>query len=195
MPGCADEILPGTDPVEGEAMQLQRQQRIAKRLPCSIRVSKRRYSGLVLNLSQGGVYVQTNAEAGRGSSVVLELQVPDEGPAIALEGTVAWRKVVPGQLRQLTGGGFGLRIQNADERYYQALARWLPCEPDAAGAEGSPEPVTDGPARLTWRVRVRARGGPRSRLVTVEAATVEAAHSEALRHTGEGWRVIEVEAL
>lgn len=173
-------------------MQLQRDQRISKRLPCAVRVAKRRYSGLVLNLSRGGVYVQTNAAASRGSSVTLELQVPDEKEGIALEGTVAWRKVVPGQLRQLAGGGFGCRIDNADERYYRVLACWMGSDVQGVALEAPPP---DGPRHPTWRVRVRARTGPRSRTVTVEAATLEAARSEALSHAGEGWHVIEVEAL
>jgi DNA-binding transcriptional regulator YdaS (Cro superfamily) len=47
----------------------------------------------------------------------------------------------------------------------------------------------------SYRVRVRAVASPRTRTLTIEAATHEAARREALRYTGEGWRVIDVEAL
>jgi Tfp pilus assembly protein PilZ len=168
-------------------MSVQRHQRLSKRMPCAVKVGEHHYAGFVLNLSRGGVFVQTGADAGRGSVVGLELNAPDEGDGIPLEGTVAWRKVVPGQLRQVTGGGFGLQIERADERYYQALARWMCVE--------IAEPGTPQPEASAWRVRIRAGTGPRSRSLTVEAPNAEDAGSIALEHAGEGWRVIEVAEL
>ena len=37
------------------------QTRIARRVPCALNAGERRYSGIVLNLSQGGLFVQTAA--------------------------------------------------------------------------------------------------------------------------------------
>jgi len=163
-------------------MQSQRHERIAKRMPCAVRVGESLYSGLVLNLSPGGIYIQTNADAGQGSAVGLELQAPGESAGIPLAGTVAWRKLVPSQLRQVAGGGVGIRIDRADERYYNVLARWTRTEVgDAAG-----------PA---WRVRVRASASPRSRTVTVEAETSDEARERALAHVGADWQVIEISPL
>lgn len=175
-------------------MQVQRYPRLVKRVPCAIHVGERRYTGLVINLSQGGLFVQTHASAGRGSPVDLELNAPGEGEGITLQGTVAWRKVVPGQLQQLSAGGFGLEIENADERYYQALARWMRVEGGSSGVEM--ETGTDpDPDLPTWRVRVRASTGPRTRTLSLEAASSEEAREAALGHIGGDWRVIEIEAL
>lgn len=178
-------------------MQSQHHKRIAKRMPCAVQVGQRRYSGVVLNLSQGGLFIQTNANAGRGSDVGLELQAPGERAGISLSGTVAWRKVVPGQLRQVAGGGFGLRILQADERYYSALARWMRLDEDvAADALPAEEPVSAAAeAQPSWRVRVRAASSPRSRTVTVEAASAVEAREKALAHVGSCWHVIEIDAL
>jgi Tfp pilus assembly protein PilZ len=160
-------------------MQPQRRERIAKRMPCAVRVGESLYSGLVLNLSPGGLFIQTNADAGQGSAVGLELQAPGESDGIPLAGTVAWRKLVPSQLRQVAGGGFGIRIDRADERYYSVLSRWMRTEVSGAA----------GPA---WRVRVRASASPRSRTVTVEAETADEAREKALAHVGADWHVLEI---
>ena len=175
-------------------MQSEGYGRLAKRMPCAVHVGPRRYAGLVLNVSQGGLFIQTNADASRGSPVGLELRAPGEKSGIQLTGTVAWRKAVPGQLRQLAGGGFGIRIERADERYYGALARWMRVEtPDGRRGSHPAEPVA---APLpTWRVRVRADGSTRSRALTLEAESATEAREMALRHIGAGWRVIEIDGL
>ncbi|MGI9592704.1 MAG: PilZ domain-containing protein [Myxococcota bacterium] len=188
-------------------MQSQRRARIPKRMPCAIQVGQHRFPGLVLNVSQGGLFIQTNADPGRGSEVALELQPPGESYGIALSGTVAWRKLVPSRLRKVAGGGFGLRIDQADERYYRALARWM--QPDdggpaevVRGANGGVEDVSvtrvlaqDAPLQPAWRVRVRAAESPRSRSLTVEAPDAEQARAIAMRHIGRDWEVLEVEPL
>ena len=117
-------------------------------------------------------------------------EAPDESAGIPLSGTVAWRKIVPGQLRPVAGGGFGVRIRQADDRYYDALARWRGVDLGSASEGLAAEP--DPPA---WRVRVRATASPRSRTVTVEAADEADARDKALAHVGARWTVIEVDAL
>ncbi len=150
-------------------MQSQRHERIAKRIPCTVNVGQRRYSGLVLNVSAGGLFIQTKADAQRGSAVGLELGVPGEDRRIPLSGTVAWRKSMPGQLRPLEGGGVGVRIDHADQRYYGALARWMRVEVGDT-TDGSCATEEGAEAQPSWRVRVRASTSPRSRSLTVEAA-------------------------
>jgi Tfp pilus assembly protein PilZ len=162
-------------------------------MPCTVRVGEERFSGLVLNLSTGGVFVQTRAEPRRGHDVGLELQAPGESAGIPLSGTVAWRKIVPGQLRPVAGGGFGVRIRQADARYYDALARWRGIDPGLASDGFAADP--SGPEQPAWRVRVRATASPRSRTVTVEAADEADARDKALAHVGARWTVIEVDAL
>jgi len=176
-------------------MLSKRHERLAKRMPCAVHVGQRRYSGLVLNVSEGGLFIQTNADPRRGHKVSLELQAPDVSLRIPLAGVVAWRKVVPSQLRQVAGGGFGVSIREADERYYRALSRWmrigrggvLPGVPSQKEIEALEHPV--------WRVRVRVTGGNRSRSLSVEAPDSVQARETALRHVGAGWSVLEVDIL
>ncbi len=165
--------------------------RIAKRLPCALQVEGRRYSGVVLNVSQNGLFVQTNAAPGRGEAVELELNAPESERSIPVRGKVVWQRVVPHQLRSMARGGVGLQIQNADESYYVLLARWMRTELPVPSREGSAD--TQPKAQpLTWRVRVRAVAGPRTRTLTIEAPSLEAARTETVGYVGDGWRIIEI---
>jgi Tfp pilus assembly protein PilZ len=169
-------------------------------MPCAVHFGGRRYSGVVLNVSQGGLFVQTNADPVQGAAVDLELNAPESERSIPLQAKVVWRRVVPPQLRAVARGGMGVAIQRADESYYVLLARWmrseLPVTPVPQAAPAAAAPVAAAPAAApSWRVRVRSNAGPRSRVLTIEAASAEDARDEALRHTGEGWRVIGVDPL
>jgi hypothetical protein len=64
--------------------------------------------------------------------------------------------------------------------------------PPGAGAPGAPSPEPDP---TSYRVWVRAVASPRTRTLTIEADSLDAARGEALRYTGEGWRVVDVETL
>ncbi len=90
--------------------------RFRKRLPCRIRVDESRYSGIVLNLSRTGLFVQTAAAAPPGGSIELELR--GEAP---LQARVVWLRRVPQQLRSVSQGGIGVRIVGAPESYYHLL--------------------------------------------------------------------------
>jgi Tfp pilus assembly protein PilZ len=170
-----------------------KQVRLSKRMTCAVSVGDQRYSGVVLNVSQGGLFVQTAASPRRGSCVAVELNPPGDGAAIPLDAEVVWRRVVPQQLRATAQGGMGMKILNADETYYGALAEWMriSLRPELRVA---PEVLID-PEAVPYRVRVREAGAPRTRLVSVDAASEDAACEAALGHVGEGWKVVEVEPI
>jgi Tfp pilus assembly protein PilZ len=172
------------------------QPRIAKRMPCAVHVGKRRYSGIVLNVSQGGLFVQTSARASRGASIDLELSAPERLEGIGLRASVVWKRVVPHQLRSAAQGGMGVKILRADEHYYQLLAEWMRVTLPSPNRDGDAPVAAAPPAVATlYRVRVLAGGGPRTRLLSIQAASAEAACAEAVRCAGAGWRVIDVEAV
>jgi Tfp pilus assembly protein PilZ len=157
-------------------------------MPCAVSVGERRYSGIVLNVSHGGLFVQTNADTPRGENVDLELSAPGCEGLIPVRATVVWRRIVPHQLRSVAGGGLGVKIQRADESYYQLLATWM-------RGMGDTQRAAPAQAALTrYRIRVLSESGPRSRTFTVRATSVEEARAEALERVGHGWRVIEVDA-
>ena len=168
--------------------------RLAKRMTCAVSFGEQRYTGVVLNVSQSGLFVQTSAPPVRGEDVELELNPPGEEQAIPLRAEVVWRRVVPTQLRSSARGGMGVRIVSADESYYNALADWMRVSLERGEVEAGPEAAAE-PSRPSWRVRVRASGTVRTRFVTVEAESDDTARAAALDYLGSGWQVLDVDAL
>ncbi len=91
--------------------------RFRKRVPCRLWVGEGSYSGVVLNLSRQGMFVQTGAGMGNGDPIDLKLR-----GEIYLRAQVVWRRRVHPALRSSAEGGVGLRILGAPEGYYQLLA-------------------------------------------------------------------------
>lgn len=171
---------------------LQTEPRFRKRVPCTLRTAGRSHTGMVLNLSRGGLFVQTSAHVAPGADVSVELNVPPSS-RIPLGARVVWRRVVAPQLRTVSQGGFGVRIENASEEYYRFLSGLLGSEAGAASARAPaaaapPEPEAEtGPA---FRVRLKHATGPRTRCLTLRAASAEEAGRKALARAGSEWRVL-----
>src|SRR5215208_1638759 len=66
-----------------------------ERIPYSVQVEFRTASSFLVaysvNLSRGGLFLETDAEVPAGSEIGLSFAVPGAGP-IALTGVVAWRR-------------------------------------------------------------------------------------------------------
>ena len=90
--------------------------RVRKRVPCRVWIGKSSYSGVVLNLSRKGMFVQTCAAMSAGDPIDLKLR-----GEIDVQAQVVWRRRVPPALRTSAEGGVGVRILGAPEDYYQPL--------------------------------------------------------------------------
>ena len=157
--------------------------RFKKRLPCRLALADGAHSGMVLNLSRGGMFVQTSAAASPGDAVHIDLSVA-EADALGVDARVIWRRVVAPHLRAVSTVGMGVHIQAASEAYFGLVARL------AEGAPGETPPASQaGPA---FRVRLRLEGSVRTRLVTVAAADPAEACARATQRAGPGWVALEV---
>lgn len=138
---------------------------------------------MVLNLSRGGMFVQTSAAASPGDAVHIDLSVA-EADALGVDARVIWRRVVAPHLRAVSTVGMGVHIQAASEAYFGLVARL---------AEGVPgEAPAAPPAGPAFRVRLRLAGSVRTRLVTVAAADAAEACARATERAGTQWVVLEV---
>jgi hypothetical protein len=162
-------------------------------MACRLVVGNQRFSGVVLDLSSSGIFVQTTAKPMPREAVTVELNVPGEREAIRLETEVARLFVVPAQLITVAQGGVGLRIRNAPESYFALLGQF-----QLAGRESSADPVEGGhaagipeEASCRYRVRMTQLGKARTRTLQVFARSSEEAAQLACAETGEGWKVLE----
>ena len=191
--------------------------RAKKRLACALIVGRQRFSGVIIDLSSTGVFVQTTARPPVGEAVALELGIPGRKQTIRLQAQIVRLRVVPAQLLNLAQGGIGLRITNAPESYFEflseALPRLAPSGPDApettdreargtvplgsrsgrAAPQSAPRAPEPKPTGRAFRVRVRQIGGARSRTLRLRAATARDAAAAGLREVGAGWKVLETD--
>jgi Tfp pilus assembly protein PilZ len=187
--------------------------RTKRRIPCQLLIEDRRYTGLILDLSAGGFFVQTSADLTPGDALDLEMSLPGDSARITVQVRVARRQVVPARLRSVAQGGVGLRIlvaPNALYGYIDALTSGLPYEGPSSpkGGKTAKQPkhaVTRGPAtseppapaagsaparpkkRYTATLREKKTG--RSRTITLECDTRAQARAEALTQVGDGWEI------
>jgi Tfp pilus assembly protein PilZ len=154
---------------------------------------------MVLNVSRGGLFVQTGAGPQPGSRVSIDLDLASRSDAVSLGGRVVWRRVVASHLRTLSQGGIGVRIEAAAEAYYRFLSELAggvppssrPSTP-AGRASSAPRSPAEAPGR-EYRVRVKQDGGPRSRTLWVRSESEEEARGRALANVGAGWVILELE--
>jgi len=172
-------------------LQLRPETRINKRLPCRVKLAGSSFGGMVLNVSRGGLFVQTTARVDPGAEMWLELNAGAEREAIELGTQVVWKRVVPVSLRGVAAGGVGLKIQNAPESYYAFLMQLM-----ASVSAASRGPIDPGAREMPrFRVRLKQAEGSRSRTVTLACSSEDEARRSALEQVGPGWVVLESNPL
>jgi hypothetical protein len=174
-------------------MKQQRAERVKQRLTCELVIADRCHPGIVLDISETGLFVQTSAAPPPGERVGVILR-PSGGAEIDVEASVARRYSVPRRLVSVARGGVGLRIESAPEGYLQLVRTAMRAEEAparTAPTTASPEP-TDGSA---YRVRAKQTSGPRSRSVEVNAASEEEAKQMASAELGEDWEILTVDPV
>jgi hypothetical protein len=171
--------------------------RVRRRMACEVIADGCRQSGIVIDLSRAGLFVQTSTRLFPGTVVELRIRFPTSDEPVGLRARVVRHKAVPANLTSVARGGIGLRILEAPHAYYEALgadeAREAPRVP--AGAEHANQRPADTPGPARFRVRMKQIEGPRSRLLDVAAATADAARVTALAQLGSGWEALEAEAI
>ncbi len=94
------------------------------RIPCEIQSSSDCADGTVLDVSEGGLSVQTTIEAQEGDVLLIHLNVPGEQERLELESFV-WR--TRSSRGRSTGKRFsvlGLILSKAPEAYFKLLRGW-----------------------------------------------------------------------
>jgi hypothetical protein len=190
--------------------------RTKRRLSCEINVNDARYSGIVLDISATGLFVQTNVKPNPGVVATLRLSLPGHEEPVSVKARVARKKMVPRQLLTVAGGGVGFAITESCEAYLDFVAGMSPEHAEAAGRErtklgkrsGSGTPgakssgaagggkAADGKEKVVGkRFRIHAvetRSGRKNSFL-VTAATEQEAGDQVLEELGDEWKVLFIE--
>jgi hypothetical protein len=195
-------------------------ERKRRQMPCTLTLDGRNHGGLILDVSPGGLFIQSSAKIKPGDQLEIQTTLPGVEGRVRMQVEVVRKVIVPSQLIKVARGGVGVRIINAPEGYYKFMddlgvtedagtskieqlenrrAKAAVASP-VAEAEPEPEPEAEPeaeekpPAPLPqFRVRIKQSKGPRSRTVSVEADSEEDARRQALHAAGAGWVVLGVE--
>ena len=204
-------------------MNRRRMPRTKMRMACTLHLEESRHSGMVLDVSAGGLFIQTNASPAPGIPVRVELRVPGLPEPIEMQATVARKRMVPPRLRALLKGGIGLQLENPPEEFYALVAKLQTPEaaaPKTAGSETTPVSETakaskkaskrsrGAPAKraqraekrplakpklTSFRVRLSQVGGSGSRNLVIRASGEDEARRRAILDVGDGWKVLSCE--
>jgi Tfp pilus assembly protein PilZ len=155
-------------------------ERKKRRMPCNVTFEGQQHSGLVIDVSPGGLFVQTSAKAKPGDRLDLKLSLPGEIRKLPLQVEVVRKVVVPPRLLAVAHGGVGVRILNAPEAYYNFMrVLGIGSKDSEFKAESSSDEAPDKDAaadarpQQSYRVRAKQTQGPRSRILDVAASSEE----------------------
>ena len=162
--------------------------RFEKRMQCQFQVEDVKHQGLILNLSQGGLFVSSRAMPEVGDSVAL-LLTPESASAmkISLETRVVWMQKVNHSMIHLRKGGLGLELARPSHAYQKFMAT-------VAGHEDMDSPVSRAEPGIEreYRVRLSLVGTPRTRSLVVAASDREIARLRAIEKCGEDWTILDI---
>ena len=96
-------------------------ERFKKRVSCELLFEERRYSGIVIDVSPRGLFVQTSAKPKLGRRVMVLLRVPGVGTC-EIATRVARLKMVPPQLLSVVNGGVGLFVEMPTPEFDRLIA-------------------------------------------------------------------------
>ena len=116
-------------------MYKPRAPRTKKRMSCEINVDGARYSGIVLDVSASGLFVQTNVKPNPGTVVTLSLSLPGAQDLAVMKARVVRKKMVPRELLAVAGGGVGFAITEPAESYLDYVAEISPEHAEAVATE------------------------------------------------------------
>jgi hypothetical protein len=127
--------IPRGDRVKRDAVIIPRAPRAKKRMSCEINVNDARYTGIVVDVSASGLFVQTSVKPSPGIVAVLRLSLPGGKEPVAMKARVARKRMVPRELLAVAGGGVGFAIIEPSEAYLDYVAAISPEQAEAVARQ------------------------------------------------------------
>ena len=165
-------------------MEKRRKPRQQRRLSCELWIAGKRHTGIVRDVSELGLYVQTRVRAAAGDE--LELVFPADGTRAELRVAVRVARLDRLSAHFATSGAGGLGFEVREP------ARGLAPLLEEAGFATAPAPTAGDVALRPYRVKLIAIAGGRTQTIRVNAPGKDGARSRALARAGKGWKISEV---
>ncbi len=165
-------------------MEKRRKPRQQRRLSCELWIAGKRHSGIVRDVSELGLYVQTRVRAAGGDEIELVFPAEGKRPELRARARVVRLDRLSAHFATSGAGGLGLEVLKPPRGLAPLLI-------DAGFTSGSPASAGDT-ALKPYRVKLVALSGGGSQTIRVNAPGKEGARSRALARAGRGWKIGEV---
>jgi hypothetical protein len=177
-------------------MEKRHRSRVPRRFTCEIAwPGGRTTSGIVRNISDRGLFVQTLADPKPNSVVDVIFDPSGSRPEICVEAGVARKRITPPRLQAFVPSGIGLEILPPRAEYERWLARPT-CPPLGESVEvAGPIPTHHEQSMKSYRFRMIRRAGASPQFLTIHCETEAGARARALTRAGAGWRIADVQPL
>ena len=192
------------------AEERRKEERIKVRFPCDLAFGRKRASGMVMDISAGGLSVAADKMLDQGESVFVRLH-PKGRPSIDVEALVWNVRAVKRGGKGKASARLGLVLSEAPDEFLELLKSKAPApvakprRPARSARRRSPEPATakeaepetvlktpPPPAERRFRARVKQSDTTRTRTILVFATSAEDAAEKALAEVEPGWILLEV---
>jgi hypothetical protein len=185
-------------------MERRTSPRVSSRFPCTFIAAENEREGVVIDLSEGGLCLRTQVGLSTGDQLNLRIQA--RGKTLEVKALV-WHSR---QVRQSSTNAVfyvvGLMLVNVPEAYFEFLPGKESKtssppdqqEPSAERAEASgpvQAPAQEESSELSpYRIRVKRLGSSRTRVLSLNAESLDEARSLAIADLGDEWEVLGIEA-
>jgi len=167
-------------------MERRKSQRVRCRLACEIQRARDRAKGTVLDMSEGGLAVQTGLKADQGDSLLIRIKAP--GGPLEVEALVWHSRLVRQRGAKETSWALGLMISKAPGHYFQLVPQGSTHAKTEEASPASPAP----PELPAFRIRVKQLAAPRTRVLSLTAASEDEARTLATADLEGEWEILEI---
>jgi hypothetical protein len=174
-------------------VEKRKQRRTRKRLTCELVIGSERHGAVVRDVAPTGLFVQTRIKLEPDTRVCVVISARAEQPELQLDARVARQRVVPPRLQSSVPGGVGLEVIDPPRSFQEFVASRI--EPGAKAASSRAPQEKAGSGVRTFRVRVKQRDKPNSRIITVRSESLHGARARALARAGRGWQIADIQEI
>jgi hypothetical protein len=172
------------DRAEDPFVDKRRKPRQQRRLSCELWIAGKRHIGIVRDVSELGLYVQTRVRAATGDKIEMVFPAERARAELCVTARVVRLDRMAAHFATSGAGGLGLEVDNPPPTLAPLLV--------AAGFTGGSPAAIGEPSLRSFLVKLVALAGGRTQTIRVNAHGKEGARSRALARAGKGWKIGEV---